>query len=53
MTQGSHACRVEAVRAAIAAHQDMEIIKSLCEGGKIPAECRAELWKVLRRHGQF
>ena len=34
------------MKEAIAAHQDIEVIRSLFEGGKVPDEARADLWKV-------
>lgn len=38
--------RIEALKEAIAAHQDIEVIKSLFEGGRVPDEVRADFWKV-------
>ena len=37
---------VAALRAALAAHKDIEVIRGLCEGGKVPEEVRTDLWKV-------
>ncbi len=39
-------CSIEALKEAIAAHQDIEVIKNLFEGGKVPDEVRADFWKV-------
>ena len=39
-------CRTEALRAALAAHDDVEVLRGLCEGGRVPAELRADVWKV-------
>ena len=38
--------RIEALKEAIAAHQDIDIIRSLFEGGTVPNEVRADFWKV-------
>lgn len=45
--------RVEALRAALDAHDDVEVLRGLCEGGGVPEELRADLWKVRqwRREG--
>ena len=42
----AHLPRIEALKEAICAHQDLEVIRSLFEGGKVPDEVRADLWKV-------
>lgn len=39
---------MEALKEAVTAHQDIEVIRSLFEGGKVPSDVRAELWKVRR-----
>ena len=42
-----HVCSgVDALRAALAAHDDIEVIRGLCEGQKVPDELRKDLWKV-------
>lgn len=38
--------REDALKAAIAAHEDVDVLQKLCEGRKVPAELRMELWKV-------
>lgn len=38
--------REDALKAAIAAHEDVDVLQKLCEGRKIPAELRMDLWKV-------
>ncbi len=42
-------CSVEALRAAVAAHEGIEAIQELFEGGRVPKDVRAEFWKVRRR----
>ena len=42
----SFTLRLEALKEALANHQDLEVIKSLFQEGKIPDEVRTELWKV-------
>lgn len=37
---------IAALKEAITAHQDIEVIRGLFEGGKVPDEVRADLWKV-------
>ena len=37
---------VEALRAAVAAHESIETIQELFEGGRVPKDVRAEFWKV-------
>ena len=38
--------REDELKAAIAAHEDVDVLQKLCEGRQIPAELRADLWKV-------
>lgn len=40
--------RIDALKEAISAHQDIEVIRGLFEGGKVPDEVRADLWKVRK-----
>jgi hypothetical protein len=39
-------CSVEALRAAVAAHESIETFQELFEGGRVPKDVRAEFWKV-------
>lgn len=39
-------CRMEELRAALVAHEDVDVLQKLCEGKKVPAELRIDLWKV-------
>ena len=39
-------CSSDALRAAIAAHEDVDTLQKLCEGMHVPDELRADLWKV-------
>ena len=38
--------REDALKAAIAAHEDVDVLQKLCEGRKVPEELRMDLWKV-------
>lgn len=38
--------REDALKAALAAHEDVDVLQKLCEGRKMPAELRMDLWKV-------
>ena len=40
--------RLEALKEAMANHQDLEIIKNLFQEGEIPNDVRADLWKVRK-----
>ena len=42
---------VEALRAAVAAHESIETIQELFEGGRVPKDVRAEFWKVSGKNG--
>jgi hypothetical protein len=42
-------CSVEALRAAVAAHESIDTIQELFEGGRVPKDVRAEFWKVRRK----
>ena len=42
---------VEALRAAVAAHESIETIQELFEGGRVPKDVRAEFWKVRGKNG--
>ena len=38
--------REDVLRAALAAHEDVDVLQNLCEGGKVPTDLRVDLWKV-------
>ena len=38
--------REDELRAALAAHEEVDVLQRLCEGRKIPADLRLALWKV-------
>ena len=40
--------RMDPLREALASHEDLEVIRRLCEGGKVPEGLRADLWKVTQ-----
>lgn len=39
---------MDPLREALASHEDLEVIRRLCEGGKVPEGLRADLWKVIQ-----
>ena len=39
--------RTSALRAALADHEDVEVLRQLCAGDTVPEELRCELWKEL------
>ena len=41
-----HVNREDQLKAALAAHEDVDVLQKLCEGRKVPAELRTDLWKV-------
>ncbi len=38
--------RLDALRVALASHEDIDVIRGMCEGGRVPEELRGEVWKV-------
>ena len=38
---------MDPLREALSSHEDLEVIRRLCEGGKVPEGLRADLWKVM------
>ena len=40
-------CRSSALRAALADHEDVEVLRQLCAGDTVPEELRCGLWKEL------
>ena len=40
---------MEALKAALASHEDSEVIRKLCPANKVPDELRADVWKVRGR----
>lgn len=38
--------RLEILKAAVAAHESIEVIEGKFEGGKVPSDVRLEYWKV-------
>ena len=40
--------RMDPLREALASHEDLEVIRRLCEGGKVPEGLRTDLWKVTQ-----
>lgn len=39
--------RLDALKAALSAHEDMDKIRGLFEDGKVPNNIRMDLWKVI------
>eukprot|EP00731_Ephydatia_muelleri_P024010 Em0016g281a len=44
-TRGDGAPNIEALKAALASHEDAEVIRKLCPANKVPDELRADVWK--------
>ena len=45
--------RDDELKVALAAHEDVDVLQKLCEGRKVPAELRLDLWKVYTAHGRY
>ena len=39
-------CRIDALKAALSAHEDIGTIRGLFDSGKVPNDVRMDLWKV-------
>lgn len=44
-TRGNGTPNIETLRAALASHEDAEVIRKLCSANKVPDELRADVWK--------